>query len=165
MTTMLANIFRYVLTSTEDKLIPLDHEIRFIKDYLAIEQMRFGERLEVEFDVDAAAKAMFVPPLILQPLVENALSHGLAPMIAGGRIRVAARCETGMVHLTVEDTGIGLSKSARIGGSGTRVGLSNTHKRLECLYGTNARLSLSDRPGGGARASITLPQGSIGQTP
>lgn len=161
MITMLANIFRYVLTSTEDNMIALEHEIRFINDYLAIEQMRFGERLEIVIDIEPAAKRMLVPPLILQPLVENALRHGLAPKISGGSIRLSANCRNEMLHLVVEDSGIGLNKAQVSGGNGTHVGLVNIRKRLYVHYGTAASLILTDRTGGGVRATIHLPQSAM----
>lgn len=163
MTTMLANIFRYVLTSTDDNAIALEHEIRFINDYLAIEQMRFGERLEISIDIEPAAKRMLVPPLILQPLVENALRHGLAPKISGGNICLSAKCRDEMVHLVVEDSGVGLSKAQVSGGNGTHVGLTNIRKRLHVHYGTVASLTLTDRAEGGVRATMILPQSVYGR--
>ncbi len=164
MTTMLASIFRYVLTSTEDRLIPLEDEIRFIEDYLAIEQMRFGERLEIEIDIAPETRLMNIPPLILQPLVENALRHGLAPKIAGGLVRLATICDADTLRLVVEDTGVGLSSSKAAMAHGTHVGLANTRKRLECHYGEHATFTLTDRAGGGVRASITLPQPGLGKS-
>lgn len=158
MTTMLASIFRYVLTSTDDHRIVLEHEIRFIRDYLAIEQMRFGERLEISIEIEPAAKRMLVPPLILQPLVENALRHGLTPKISGGSICLSALCSDGMLHLVVEDSGVGLSKAQVSTGNGTHVGLANIRKRLHLHYGTAACLSLTDRAEGGVRAAMILPQ-------
>lgn len=158
MTTMLASIFRYVLTSTDDHAIALEHEIRFITDYLAIEQMRFGERLEILIEIEPAAKRMLVPPLILQPLVENALRHGLAPKISGGSIYLSAKCSDEMLHLVVEDSGVGLSKAQVSGGTGMHVGLANIRKRLHVHYGTAASLALTDRAEGGVRATMILPQ-------
>ena len=158
MTTMLASIFRYVLTSTDDHAVALEHEIRFINDYLAIEQMRFGERLEMLIEIEPAAQRMLVPPLILQPLVENALRHGLAPKISGGNIYLSAKCSDEMLHLVVEDSGVGLSKAQVSGGNGTHVGLANIRKRLHVHYGTAASLTLTDRAEGGVRATMILPQ-------
>ena len=109
MTTMLASIFRYVLTSAEDTLVPLEQEVRFIEDYLAIEQMRFGRRLTTEILVDEPSRAMLVPPLLLQPLVENALLDGLAPKIEGGLLRLTTRWERQRFCIQVEDTGVGLA--------------------------------------------------------
>jgi hypothetical protein len=157
MTTMLASIFRYVLTSTEDTLVPLEQEVRFIEDYLAIEQMRFGRRLTTEILVDEPARAMLVPPLLLQPLVENALLHGLAPKIEGGLLRLTTRWERQCFCIQVEDTGVGLEASPVNRSVGAHVGLANIRKRLECHYGPSATLSIAAREEGGVCASVQIP--------
>jgi two-component system, LytTR family, sensor kinase len=157
MTTMLASIFRYVLTSTEDTLVPLEQEVRFIEDYLAIEQMRFGRRLTTEILVDEKVRAMLVPPLLLQPLVENALLHGLAPKIEGGLLRLTARSEQQRFCIHVEDTGVGLAASSGKRSGGTNVGLANIRKRLECHYGPSATLTVAERQEGGVCATVQIP--------
>jgi two-component system LytT family sensor kinase len=155
MTTMLANIFRYVLTSTNDGFITLGEEIQFIENYLAIEQMRFGDRLKIELAVEPETRSFHVPPLILQPLIENAVRHGLAPQISGGLIRLSSWRSGATLEITVEDTGVGLGK-AGVGHGSTRVGLANIRKRLECHYGSAASLQLSERQGGGVCAAISI---------
>jgi hypothetical protein len=157
MTTMLANIFRYVLTSADDTLVPLEQEVRFIEDYLAIEQMRFGRRLTTEILVDEPSRAMLVPPLLLQPLVENALLHGLAPKIEGGVLRLTTRWERQRFCIQVEDTGVGLEASSVRKSMGANVGLANIRRRLECHYGSAATLSIAGRQEGGVCASIQIP--------
>ncbi len=157
MTTMLASIFRYVLTSTEDTLAPLEQEVRFVEDYLAIEQMRFGRRLTTEILIDEPSKAVLVPPLLLQPLVENALLHGLAPKIEGGLLRLTTRLEQHRVCIHVDDTGVGLAASSDRKSSGTHVGLTNIRKRLECHYGPSATLTVAERQEGGVCAMIQIP--------
>jgi two-component system LytT family sensor kinase len=157
MTTMLASIFRYVLTSTEDTLVPLEQEVRFIQDYLAIEQMRFGPRLTTEILVDEQSGAILVPPLLLQPLIENALLHGLAPKIEGGLLRLTTRREQQRFCIQVEDTGVGLAASSLMKSSGAHVGLANIRRRLECHYGPSATLSIAARQEGGVCASIQIP--------
>jgi two-component system, LytTR family, sensor kinase len=157
MTTMLANIFRYVLTSAEDTLVPLEQEVRFIEDYLAIEQMRFGRRLTTEILVDEPSRAMLVPPLLLQPLVENALLHGLAPKIEGGLLRLTTRWERQRFCIQVEDTGVGLEASSVKKSMGANVGLANIRRRLECHYGSSATLSVAARPEGGVCACVQIP--------
>jgi hypothetical protein len=157
MTTMLASIFRYVLTSTEDTLVPLEQEVRFIEDYLAIEQMRFGRRLTTQVLVDDQSGAVLVPPLLLQPLVENALLHGLAPKIEGGLLRLSARLEQHRFCIHVEDTGVGLTASSEKQSSGTHVGLANIRRRLECHYGHSATLTVAEREEGGVCAVIQIP--------
>ena len=157
MTTMLASIFRYVLTSTEDTLVPLEQEVRFIEDYLAIEQMRFGRRLTTEILVDEQSKAILVPPLLLQPLIENALLHGLAPKIEGGLLRLTTRWGRQHFCIEVEDTGVGLAASSLMKSSGAHVGLANIRRRLECHYGPSATLTISVRQEGGVCASVQIP--------
>src|ERR1700761_1106645 len=157
MTTMLASIFRYVLTSAEDTLVPLEQEVRFIENYLAIEQMRFGRRLTTEILVDEPSRAMLVPPLLLQPLVENALLHGLAPKIEGGLLRLTTRWERQRFCIQVEDTGIGLEASSVKKSMGAHVGLANIRRRLECHYGSSATLSLAGRQEGGVCACVQIP--------
>jgi two-component system LytT family sensor kinase len=162
MTTMLASIFRYVLTSAEDTLVPLEQEVRFIEDYLAIEQIRFGRRLTTEILVDEPSRAMLVPPLLLQPLVENALLHGLAPKIEGGLLRLTTRWERQRFCIQIEDTGVGLEASSVKKSLGSNigrasVGLANIRKRLECHYGSSATLSVAARQEGGVCASVQIP--------
>lgn len=157
MTTMLASIFRYVLTSTEDVLVPLEQEVRFIEDYLAIEQMRFGRRLTTEILIEQQARALLVPPLLLQPLVENALLHGLAPKIEGGLLRLTAHSDQQRFCIHVEDTGVGLAASSGTKSSGANVGLTNIRKRLECHYGPSATLTIAERQEGGVSAVVQIP--------
>ncbi len=157
MTTMLASIFRYVLTSAEDTLVPLEQEVRFIEDYLAIEQMRFGRRLTTEILVDEPSRAMLVPPLLLQPLVENALLHGLAPKIEGGLLRLTTQWEGQQFCIQVEDTGVGLEAASVKKSMGAHVGLANIRRRLECHYGSSAKLSVAARQEGGVCASVQIP--------
>src|ERR1700733_1089336 len=157
MTTMLASIFRYVLTSTEDTLVPLEQELRFIEDYLAIEQMRFGRRLTTEVLIDDQSRAVLVPPLLLQPLVENALLHGLAPKIDGGLLRLTTQLGPHRFFIHVEDTGVGLAASSENKSSGTHVGLANIRRRLECHYGPSATLTVAERAEGGVCAMIQIP--------
>ena len=157
MTTMLASIFRYVLTSAEDTLVPLEQEVRFIEDYLAIEKMRFGRRLTTEILVDEPSRAMLVPPLLLQPLIENALLHGLAPKIEGGLLRLSTRWERQQFCIQVEDTGVGLEASSVKTSMGAHVGLANIRRRLECHYGSTATLSIAAREEGGVCACVQIP--------
>ncbi len=157
MTTMLASIFRYVLTSAEDTLVPLEQEVRFIEDYLAIEKMRFGRRLTTEILVDGPSRAMLIPPLLLQPLIENALLHGLAPKIEGGLLRLTTRWERQQFCIQVEDTGVGLEASSVKTSMGAHVGLANIRRRLECHYGSTATLSIAAREEGGVCACVQIP--------
>jgi two-component system LytT family sensor kinase len=138
----------------------------FLRTYLEIEQIRFGERLLVEFDVESSIGHTAVPSLILQPLVENAIKHGIAPKVGTSRILVQAKRRDGLILLSVEDDGVGLlangsqrTPSFSGAGSGTGVGLQNIRERLQTMYGTTANLSLVNIPGGGSRATLEIPVG------
>jgi sensor histidine kinase YesM len=113
-----------------------------------------GPRLAYELDLPEALAGASVPPMLLQPLVENAIKHGLEPKVEGGRIRVSARAEGRALVLTVEDTGLGFGAHAT---GGTGVGLPNVRERLAALYSGAASLETGENPGGGVRVSLRLP--------
>ena len=112
MTVRLSSIFRYVLIHADRPFSSLDEEVEFLRTFLEIEQIRFGERLSVEFEVDPAAGHLMIPSLILQPLVENAIKHGIAPKIGKSRITVGARCVDDMIQVDIDDDGVGLRHNA-----------------------------------------------------
>jgi two-component system LytT family sensor kinase len=163
-TVRLAGIFRYVLLHADRPLSSLDEEMDFLRTYLDIEQIRFGERLLVEFDLESSIAHTAVPSLILQPLVENAIKHGVAPKVGRSRILVQSKRQGGSILLSVEDDGIGLSvkrdhaKGHLSGtGAGAGVGLQNIRERLQTMYGGGASLSLIDMESGGSRATLEIP--------
>ncbi|AXC12288.1 Two-component sensor histidine kinase [Acidisarcina polymorpha] len=165
-TVRLAKVFRYVLLHADRPLSAIDEEMDFLRTYLEIEQIRFGERLLVEFDVERAIAHTAVPSLILQPLVENAIKHGIAPKVGTSRILVQAKRRNGLILLSVEDDGIGLFASKnQLGRSlasadfGAGVGLQNVRERLQTMYGAAANLSLINIQGGGSRATLEIPAG------
>ncbi len=163
-TMRLASIFRYVLLHADRPLSSLDEEMGFLRTYLDIEQIRFGERLLVEFEVESSITHTAVPTLILQPLVENAIKHGIAPKVGKSRILVRAKRHGDCILLSVEDDGIGLF-GKRDGDrrplpgaeSGAGVGLQNIRERLKTMYGGDAILSLVDIRSGGSRATLEIP--------
>jgi two-component system LytT family sensor kinase len=157
MTLRLARIFRYVLTQTEKSFSPLREEIDFLRAYLDIEQMRFGERLQVRFDIADAIADQPVPSLILQPLVENAIKHGFSPKLGPCQLVVRCVAQHQELALSVEDDGVGAAPDqghqvARVG-----IGLRNVRERLATVYGARARLSFESRPRHGACATVYLP--------
>jgi len=152
MTVRLASVFRHVLTHTSRASISVREEIDFLRTYLSIEETRFGDRLTVTIDMAPEIAACSIPSLILQPLVENALKHGLAPKPGPVRLRISAQPEGEALRLTVEDDGAGPGQSHH------GVGLANVAARLETLYHDRASLTLEPREGGGTRASIVLPR-------
>jgi two-component system LytT family sensor kinase len=152
--TRLSELFRHALEGATIHEVPLAEELRFAGAYLEIETARLEDRLRVEWEIDPAALDARVPHLILQPLVENAVRHGISPRSAAGRLRVAARREDGKVRLEVEDDGVGLDGAGRsVGG----VGLANVRARLAALYGPAGELALAPTPGGGVTATLTVP--------
>lgn len=152
----LSDLLRVSLDYSRADRIPLQQELEFLEAYLSIEQTRFQERLRTSSSVDANARAALVPTLLLQPIVENAIRHGLAPRAAGGWLSIAARRTGATLEIEVEDNGAGLGpdySARRTRGSG----LTNTEGRLRALYGEAARLAVSDRPEGGVAVRISLP--------
>jgi hypothetical protein len=134
----------------------LSAEYSRLADYLALMQVRMGERLQVRLDLPEALAGVAVPPLLLQPLVENCIKHGLEPKVAGGRIEVSAAREGDTLALRIRDTGVGLAAPA---GEGTKFGLAQVRERLATLYGERASLTLADvgDTDGGALATVRLP--------
>jgi len=152
MLTRLSDLLRLTLESAATPEVPLSRELDFLDAYLEIQQTRFEDRLTVVRDVDPDALDALVPNLLLQPLVENAIRHGVAHRASGGRVEISARRENGRITLSVRDDGPGLVPGARQG-----VGISNTRARLEHLYGDAQSLALDNDPRGGARVTVVAP--------
>jgi two-component system LytT family sensor kinase len=149
----LAGVLRRILKVDQEHEISLGDEIEFLEQYLAIEETRFSDRLRPRFDVAPSLRRAAVPELILQPLVENALRHGIGKRTESGLLTISARRDGDDLVLVVEDDGAGLPAA----GVREGVGLSNTRERLATLYGERARLELSPGDQGGAVAVIRLP--------
>ncbi len=154
----LANILRRLLRKTE-AFVPLREELEFVDDFLAIEVVRFGpEKLKVTKDLDPATLDGMVPSMLLQPLVENSIKHGLGPKIEGGTIVLRSRLAGESLVLQVEDDGVGMNISAASSGNGSGIGMSNVAERLKVLYGNSAHMSVSSREDGiGTRITLELP--------
>lgn len=148
----LSDLLRRALESAGAQEVTLRQELDFLRPYLEIEQIRFQDRLAVDFDIPESALEARVPNLILQPLVENAIKHGIAPQPGPGRIAVRARREGERLRLEVEDNGRGLDEAPRDG-----VGLANTRARLARLYGGESAFELAAGTAGGLTARVTLP--------
>ena len=149
----LSELLRATLDTTEQE-ITLRQELHFLDRYLEIQQVRFGDRLQVEKEIDAAALDVQVPTLILQPLVENAIRHGIEPQTGQGRLHISASRDEEMLHLRVRDNGSG-NKPASEAKDG--IGIANTRSRLQQLYGGAAHLILTTAADGGFIAAIDLP--------
>jgi LytS/YehU family sensor histidine kinase len=150
----LGDLLRITLENANTQEVPLRQELDWIQPYLEIEKARLGPRLTVQLEIDPAVMDAKVPNLILQPLVENAIRHGVAPRPEPGRIAIAASRDNGHLRLAVTDDGPGL-KSPETSRSG--IGLANTRARLEKLYGAEHTLELSNGPECGLRVAITIP--------
>src|SRR5207244_10360414 len=134
----LAEIFRYFLQS-DKVLVPLAHELQLVRAYLEVEQCRLGNRLKVEFRVDDSVMQLPIPVLSIQPLVENAIKHGVAQRTEPGYVRITACCEQEELRISVENSSAPGMRDD--GGSG--VGLKNVRRRLEICYGASSKLELS----------------------
>ena len=150
----LSDLLRDVLRHRDHVLVPIEDEMRFVRTYLEIAQLRFADRLTFTVDASPDVAEASVPLFILQPLVENALSHGIGGQARGGCIRVGARRIAGQLVLEVADDGAGLPNGAPMREG---IGLSNTRERLRASFGDDQRLILEGRPGHGATARIEMP--------
>src|SRR5262245_207550 len=166
MTVQLAKIFRHVLRSSDRQMISVGEDLEFLKTWLDIEAGRFGERLRVRFETDETLTAESVPPLILQPLVENALKHGLAPKLGGGVLQVRVALSGNQLSLTVEDDGLGFPASftanaingAILQPTTNGIGLRNVAERLATIYAGRAQMNCETVATGGSRVTLLLPR-------
>ena len=154
MTERLIGYLRHTLDASRREHATVGDELAIIADYLEILRLRMGERLWYEIAADDATRALPLSPMLLQPLVENAIKHGLEPKIEGGRITVSAVVQDGRLNIVVEDTGLGFGVATDTAGSGS--GLANVRGRLKAIYGDAARLSI-EQPEAGTRIRLSLP--------
>jgi signal transduction histidine kinase len=156
----LGEIYRYLLHRAHADFVPLAEELSVAESYLEIERARFGDALTVEEKIDARARGLLLPCLILQPLVENAVKHGISPKVGGGRVTIEAHVLNGDLRLAVRDTGVGVRDERTIFEHG--VGLRNVRDRLLRLYGADYAPQVVSRPGGGTTVTLRIPlvQGS-----
>ncbi len=155
MISRLGDLLRLSLQNTGVQEVSLKRELEFLDPYLEIEQARFGDRLKVDISIANDTLDAQVPNLLLQPLVENAIRHGIAPRTAGGTVSVRAERNNSVLKLRIRDDGGGLPEDWTADNGG--VGLSNTRARLERLYGDDHRFELESGDGGGLEVRITIP--------
>ena len=153
--TRLARILRYSLSSGREELVPLERELEIVEDYLALESLRFAERLSIKLNVTPEALGVRVPVMLLQTLVENAIKHGIAELPAGGDVRISAALRGGTLHVAVENT---RPEKSTNGTRGEGIGLSNAAERLRLLFGTRASLELDLSHADVAIARIRIPE-------
>ena len=144
---------RVALARARSSSATLGDELDMLENYLEIMAVRFGERLRWRIDVPEEARALAFPPMLLQPLLENALRHGIEPKLGGGEVVIRARCAGGCLRVEVFDDGMGLADSGASGGTG----LANISARLEALFGDAGSLALNGNVAGGVTATLVLP--------
>jgi two-component system LytT family sensor kinase len=153
----LSNILRRLLRKTET-FVPLREELEFIDDYLDIEVIRFGrDKLQIFKEVDPETLDTFVPSMLLQPMVENSIKHGLAPRLEGGEIHIRTHHRDGRLSIEIDDNGLGISpeRLAEVFGGG--IGISNVHERLRLLYGDQFQMDIRSQEGQGTQIHIEIP--------
>jgi anti-sigma regulatory factor (Ser/Thr protein kinase) len=155
MVVRLSDLLRGTLALSSEQEVPLRRELELSAQYLEIEQIRFPDRLIVEWNVEAGARDASVPALAIQPLVENAIVHGTSRITGCGKITVSAAVDGTVLMISVRDNGYGPSAGGVTPGTG--IGLTNLRERLVRLYGSGASLTLGNAPEGGAITTLTLP--------
>jgi two-component system, LytTR family, sensor kinase len=140
--TQLSDIFRYALDSHGDEMVRLIHELDFIDNYIRIQQVRFGDRLKFVKQVDFSCLSVHIPPMILQPLVENSVKYGIAPKDDGGTIVLTIKRFNSMIFFEVKDDGLGSNAKKVMDGSSSGVGLKNTDQRLKSIFGSGSGLRI-----------------------
>jgi two-component system LytT family sensor kinase len=159
MTVKLANILRALLKD-HDTFVPLREELSFTDDYLDIEVVRFGaDKLRVKKEIDPDTLAVLVPSILLQPLIENSIKHGLEPRLNGGTVTLRSRLKGDRVLIEVADDGVGMGNkpASALRHAGTGIGMMNVQERLDVLYGNQAQFSVVSNPGRGTLVSIEIP--------
>jgi LytS/YehU family sensor histidine kinase len=158
----LGSLFHRVQNVTSQAEVPLDQELELVRDYLAIEHARFADRLRPRVNASPEALECLVPPLILQPLVENAVRHGISASSSAGSVDVEVSVQAGRLHMTVRDDGPGVGEATGSSGNGT--GLRNTEERLKQLYGEDAVLRISSDAQSGTMVRIEMPARRVDET-
>ena len=159
MTVLLAKVFRHVLMHSDRQLTRVVEEMDFLRTYLRIEEVRFGPRLRVRMDVAPEVSEDEIPSLILQPVVENAIKHGLAPKVGDGRLSITADLQGEFVRLAVEDDGVGSMASAEVAmPKSNGLGLKIIADRLRTLYHDRASLQFETASATGSRVTILIPR-------
>jgi two-component system LytT family sensor kinase len=154
----LAKIFRHVLTYHDRPFSSVKEEVSFLQTYLEIEKVRFGDRLQVNFEIEESTSQLAIPTFILQPLVENSIKHGLGPKVGENLLTIRARQLSEHLELTVEDNGVGANASKKLPGRDcTGLGLRNVEERLQTVYRGNAQFRFESVPRLGTRAQILIP--------
>jgi two-component system LytT family sensor kinase len=153
----LSTILRRLLRKQE-AFTPLREELSFIDDYLSIEVLRFGDKLQIVKEIDPNTLGALVPSMLLQPIVENSIKHGLSPKVDGGKIWLRSALRGGRLQLELEDDGVGIEPGAMPDIFQRGIGVSNVHERLRVLFGNEFQMVIHQRPGGGTQVRIQIPE-------
>jgi sensor histidine kinase YesM len=148
---------RTSLRTSRERTVPLSQELDVVKSYLELFVMRMGTRLTYRIDLPEALRGVRIPPLLIQPLVENAVKHGLEPSVDGGEVAIVVERADGTIRITVVDSGVGIGETA--GGSG--IGLENVRRRLAIIYGDAGRLMIEENSPRGVKAIIEIPKNEV----
>ena len=146
------------LLRTQEAFVPLNEELSVIDDYLQIEQVRFAGRLQIEKNIDARTADALIPSMILQPIIENSIKHGIGPKVGSGTVRLGSSLHSGRLQIEVEDNGVGIPHDSIPTVFQRGIGLSNARERLEVLFGNDFQLAFESREGGGVRVRIQIPE-------
>ncbi|MFQ5633452.1 MAG: sensor histidine kinase, partial [bacterium] len=158
MNTRLAQLLRFSLEGYDEKFVTLKQELAFIRNYLDIEKVRFGDKLSVHTDVARQALNCKVPSMLLQPVIENAIKHGISKVAEGGALTIQATQQNGILSLQVANTGEWISEASLSGFMKKGIGLKNTNERLKRLYGESFGLQLESKQPTGLTVTIRIPQ-------
>jgi signal transduction histidine kinase len=161
-TVLLSELLRSLLGWRGVSLVPLELELEVVRKYLALEQLRFSDRLQVDWRVEPAVLDAMVPPLLLQPLVENAVRHGIQRSARAGLVRIGGQARENILELWVDDDGPGPGTGPK--GNGAGLGLASAQQRVTRLFGEQASVELRPGPEGGASARVRLPLTRVGRT-
>ena len=153
----LSTILRRLLQK-HDNFSPLREELDFIDDYLSIEVVRFGDKLRIVKEIEEPTLEALVPSMMLQPILENSIKHGLSPKVEGGTIFLRASCADGRLTLTIEDDGMGIPPELMANIYDRGIGVSNVRERLDVLFGPQYRMTIDSQSGRGTRVEIQIPE-------
>ena len=154
----LSNILRRLLRKHET-FVPLREELEFIDDYLDIEVIRFGrDKLQIFKEIDEEARESFVPSMLLQPIIENSIKHGIAPRLEGGEIHLRSTLKDGRLLIEIDDNGMGIPPERLVDVYGGGIGISNVHARLRLLYGDQFKMDIRSQEGEGTQIRIEIPE-------
>jgi LytS/YehU family sensor histidine kinase len=157
MNSRLASILRYAIDGSEKEFVTLQQELDFVRDYLEIEKIRLEDNLKVELNIDEKLMDILVPPMTLEPLVENAIKHGIAERSEGGILTIAVEKADGKLRCQVSDTGRGISSKNEEGMLKRGMGLQNTLERLKRLYQNEFTFSIENNTPSGCTVTLSLP--------